>query len=119
MGGLFGFGKKEETNDDGLIQDPPKRKPLTITFDRPQAPIREARGAGLYELTGQGKLQLNNSTLEDDDPNYQILAAIEESGNLSIGQISERAHLPSSQVEKYILGKRGLLRDGLVRRVGG
>ncbi len=120
MGNLFGLGKKEETNEDGMKVDPKPRKALTITFDRPPSQHESiGRGAGIYELTGQGKIQLNNGALDDNDPNYQILASIEEAGNLSIGQIAERAHLPSSIVEKYICGRHGLAKDGLVRKVAG
>jgi hypothetical protein len=115
---LFGFGKKkEEVNDDGLVPDPKPRRPLTITFDRPQPVAPLARGSGIYEITGTGKIQLK--TLDESDPNYQILASIEENGNLSIGQISERAHLSTQLVEKYVCGRHGLMNDGLVRRVGG
>jgi hypothetical protein len=116
---LFGFGKKKvaEETDDGLVPDPKPRRPLTITFDRPQSVAPLARGSGIYELTGQGKIQLK--TLDESDPNYMILAAIEENGNLSIGQIAERAHLSTQLVEKYICGRHGLMADGLVRKVGG
>ena len=120
MGGLLGFGKKEELDDDGMHVDPKPRKALTISFDRPPSQYAGvSKAAGLYELTGQGKIQLNNGALDDNDPNYQIMAAIEEAGNLSVGQISERAHLPSPMVEKYVCGRHGLLKDGLVRRVPG
>jgi hypothetical protein len=121
MGNLFGFGKKEENLDeDGMHVDPKPRKALTITFDKPPSRYEGvSKAAGLYELTGQGKIQLNNGVLDDNDPNYQIMAALEEAGNLSIGQIAERSHLHSQVVEKYVCGRHGLLKDGLVRRVPG
>ncbi len=118
FGGIFGKKNKSEVNSDGLQVDPQKRKALTITFDRPPSQYSNvSRAAGLYELTGQGKIQLNNGDLEDNDPNYQIMAAIEEAGNLTIGQIAERSHLSPNMVEKYVCGRHGLMADGLVRRV--
>lgn len=119
---LFGglFGKNPNENEDGLIEDPKPRKALTISIDRPPSRYSGvSRAAGLYELTGQGRIQLNNGALDDNDPNYQILASLEEAGNLTIGQISDRAHLPSTLVEKYVCGRHGLMKDGLVRRVQG
>jgi hypothetical protein len=107
------FGKKITTDE--LPPEPKQSKPLTITIGR-GAGGYSPQNVGSYGLTPLGRQSVR--LLSDNDPNFLVLAAIEESGPLTIGGISEKVNMSTIKVNTLVNGKYGLVAGGKLKKVG-
>ena len=116
MANLFGglFGKKKEQPDE-LMAEPKPARPLTISIGRSLGGYGP-KTVGSYGLTPLGKQQVRN--LSDNDPNFLILATIEENGPLSLGAISEKIGISAPKCNVLINGRYGLVAAGCLKKVG-
>jgi hypothetical protein len=113
MGGLFGFGNKKEVNE--LPPEPKSAKPFTVSFGRGESAF-SPKTVGAYGLTPLGRQSVHN--LSDNDPNFLVMASIEENGPLTLGQIAEKINMSNVKVNQIVNGRYGLVAGGFVKRVG-
>ena len=91
-------------------------KPLTITFSKGPTTPGQPRTVVSYGLTPLGRQKLK--ALDESDFRFRILAAVEENGPSSLGEISERVHQSIGKVEHEVLGRGGLVKAGCLKPVG-
>ncbi len=113
LGGLFGK-KKEETSDEPTIEQK-RPRPLTITIGKGSSGYGPKQ-VGSYALTPLGKQKVRN--LEENDPNFLILATIEEQGASSLGEISTKTNMSTVKCNTLINGRYGLVAAGCLKKVG-
>jgi hypothetical protein len=112
LGGLFGKKKREEADE--IVESKPAR-PLTITIGKGSSGYG-VKQVGSYSLTPLGKQKVRN--LEDSDPNFLILATVEEQGASSLGEISTKTGMSTVKCNTLINGRYGLVAAGCLKKVG-
>jgi hypothetical protein len=108
------FGKKES---DEILPDARPARPFTITLGRGGGGASQSSGGGAsYGLTPLGKQKILQ--LDETDDRFQIMAAIQEYGPSSIGELVERTRRSSVKLNYLINGRDGLVGSGCLKKVG-
>ena len=97
------------------VPDPRPHRPLTITLGR-QGSSQPSGGGASYGLTALGKQKI--AQLDENDERFQVLAAIQENGPSSLGELSERTHRSVVKLNYLVNGRDGLVGAGCLKKVG-
>ncbi len=111
--GLNPFAKKKEVDE--MPPEPKPSRPFTVSFGRGDSSY-SPRSVGAYGLTPLGRKSVKDMDANDID--FQIMATIEEQGNLTAGKIAELTHLSNIKVNDRLNGRYGLVAGGFVKKVG-
>jgi hypothetical protein len=105
---------KSDSNEP--VPDARPARPFTITLGRGGGSSQPSGGGQSYGLTPLGKQKILQ--LDETDDRFQIMAAIQEYGPSSIGELVERTRRSSVKLNYLINGRDGLVGAGCLKKVG-
>lgn len=108
------FGKKKNDALDDLPPEPKPNRSFTVSFGRGESAF-SPKSVGSYGLTPLGRQKVKQ--LSENDPNFLVLASIEENGPLTVGQIGEKISMSPVKVNQLVNGKWGLVAGGDLKKV--